>query len=910
MTFGSILYTLFIMPLQLFFEVIYTMANKVIDNPGISIIALSLAMNFLVLPLYRKADKMQEDERDIENKLAPGISHIKKYFKGDERMMMLQTFYRQNNYKPTHVFKGSISLFLEIPFFIAAYQFLSKLELLKGTSFYIINDLGAPDKLISLLGLNINVLPILMTLINVISCIIFTKGYPIKTKIQLYGMAAFFLVFLYNSPSGLVFYWTLNNLFSLVKTIFYKLKNPKKVLLVLFMLAGALVLVYGLFFYHTTSTLRKIFVIGVGAILIIPFFISLVFKNREDKREYNPSKKKFVLEALYLSVLLGLLIPSSVIKSSPQEFCNATNFLNPIWYIVSSSLYAFGLFIIWMSVFYWLSSKKARVYFEEVMFILCGVFTLDYMLFGKDLGILSNALVFEDGLLFSRREELINLLAIFVSSLLLFLLFKLLKDKVTFLTSVLTLALVIMVGINVVQINGEISSLKAHGDFNDETLPSFSLSKEGKNVVFIMLDRSMNEYIPYILNEKPELIEVYSGFTYYDNVLSFGGHTNFAAPALFGGYEYTPEAMNERSNTLLVDKHNEALKVLPSLFNDRGYLVTVCDAPYANYEWIPDLSIYDEYENIKTYHTKGKFLDGEGVLKLIKSNKRNFFCYSTMKVMPLIIQDLFYDHGRYNAPDTESNQTILSNYMAEGSNSEFENTYSVLTNFINMTEIKEGSFNTFMMIDNDTTHDTALLSVPEYEPNVLVDNTIFEEDNKDRFTVNGITLNMDDERDYAGYQCNMAALLRLGEWIEYLKDNGVYDNTRIVIASDHGSPEKQLSSMQLPYGDDVIYDVEYYYPLLLVKDFNEIEFKVSSEFMTNADVPSILLSGLIENPINPFTGNVIDMSKKNREQLVLASENWSVYVNDGTQFEPGIWLSVRDDVRDINNWKIAKENSR
>ena len=38
---------------------------------------------------------------------------------------LLQTYYRQNNYKPTYVLKGATSLFLEIPFFIAAYAFLS-----------------------------------------------------------------------------------------------------------------------------------------------------------------------------------------------------------------------------------------------------------------------------------------------------------------------------------------------------------------------------------------------------------------------------------------------------------------------------------------------------------------------------------------------------------------------------------------------------------------------------------------------------------------------------------------------------------------------------------------------------------------------------------------------------------------
>ena len=35
---------------------------------------------------------------------------------------------------------------------------------------------------------------------------------------------------LYKSPAGLVLYWTMNNILSLVKNVFYKLKNPIKVL--------------------------------------------------------------------------------------------------------------------------------------------------------------------------------------------------------------------------------------------------------------------------------------------------------------------------------------------------------------------------------------------------------------------------------------------------------------------------------------------------------------------------------------------------------------------------------------------------------------------------------------------------------------------------------------------------------
>ena len=223
MSFGTALYTIFLKPLEMIFELIYNAAYQNIQNPGLSIIALSLAINFLVLPLYMRADAIQKEERDTEAKLDKWVRHIKKAFRGDERTMMLQTYYRQNNYSPFYVLRSSISLVLQIPFFTAAYRFLSKLELLEGASFGPIADLSKPDGLIVIGALSINILPILMTCFNLVSCIVYSRDCPLKTKLQLYGMAAFFLVFLYNSPSGLAFYWTLNNVFSLIKNVFYKL---------------------------------------------------------------------------------------------------------------------------------------------------------------------------------------------------------------------------------------------------------------------------------------------------------------------------------------------------------------------------------------------------------------------------------------------------------------------------------------------------------------------------------------------------------------------------------------------------------------------------------------------------------------------------------------------------------------
>ena len=916
MSIGDILYTILIGPLQLFFEVIFMWANNITRNPGVSIIVLSLAMNFLVLPLYRRADAMQEEERDIEMKLQKGVAHIKKSFKGDERMMILQTYYRQNHYKPTYVLKGATSLFLEIPFFIAAYQFLSHLQLLNGVSFGVIRDLGAQDALLSIGGRSANLLPIIMTAVNLVSCVIFTKGYPKKTKVQLYSMAIFFLFFLYSSPAGLVFYWTLNNVFSLVKTIFYKLKNPKKILWWLFACAGAYLTVYALGFYKAENMKPVIYMTGIGLLCIFLLVFSALKKLvniQITPWKMEANNKVFISGAMYLTVLTGALIPASVIAASPQEFVDISYYVNPVWYVISALCYAFGLFVVWCGVFYWLAGKNKQKYFDIGIWLIAGVATVEYLFYGKNHGNLSSTLQYNEKFECTRPEQLQNLVVIFVVLLVLLLAYLLMKYKVANILLLASLALVIMAGNHFVQINRSVSELSDQVASAQGEVPSFTLHKNGQNVVVLMMDRALGELVPYLINEKPELKEQFSGFTYYSNVISFGGHTNFGAPALYGGYEYTPVEMNRRSSESLMEKHNEALKVMPVLFEENGFDVIVCDPTYANYQWIPDLSIYDDYPEIQTYISAGKFADKESKLLTIKNRKRNFFCYSLMKIAPVFLQAEIYDKGNYNhwSSDEYTDTQVLENtYVATGMNSGFMSAYTTLQNLSTMTEITEEEGKSFLMMSNDTTHEITLLQEPDYVPAEHIDNTDYEAEHADRYTVNGVTLTMETEYQFEHYQANMAAFLQIGSWLDYLKENGVYDNTRIIIVSDHGNEVNQLESLILEDENGVSQDLEYYYPLLMVKDFNAKDFSVSEEFMTNGDVPTLATEGIIVDPMNPFTGKTINSSEKTaHDQYVFVSEEWHVESNSGNVYLPGLWLSVQKDMRDKNNWKIMSRNA-
>ena len=915
MSFLSVLETVFIGPLKLLFEVIFKIVYDLVQNPGLSIIGLSLAMNFLVLPLYRRADAMQEQARDTEERLHDGVAHIRKTFSGNEQMMMLQTYYRQNNYSPTNALRGSMSLVLEIPFFMAAYQFLSHLELLNGVSFGPIADLSAPDGLISVAGLCINLLPILMTVINCVSSAIYLRGFPTKTKIQLYAMAAFFLVLLYKSPAGLVFYWTLNNVFSLFKNIFYKLKNPRKVLTVLAAILGLGVLIL----YFGAGSLgvpymHEIIVLLIGCLLISPALIAAfkaLFHPNVRVSEAQPSRKSFFMAALFLTLYVGMLIPSNYIADSPQEYVDITHFFHPNWYIVSAVCLAAGTFLLWMGVFYWLASPKGKVLFERLLWVACGLAVINYMFFGTKLGIISSSLEFESGLQFSMQERLLNIAVLVAAAAVLLFIAAKWRNLPQSVLLVAVIALAIMGGRNIYTTTNSIREIRINSTGD---APHFSLSKDGKNVVVLFMDRALGEDFPYLIQERPDLKKTFDGFTYYHNTISYGGYTNMGTPPLAGGYEYTPVEMNKRDTESMKDKHNESLKVMPVLFWQNGYNVTVCDLPYANYKQIPDLSIFDEYEGINKYITKGYFSSTARKDQVIKANMRNFFCFSLMKSAPVELQTWMYNNGTYYSLDSvegeSSAQERENMHVSHGYGADFMAAYEVMLNMKTMTEITDNDENNFLFFYNDMPHRPMLLKEPEYEPAMDVDNTDFDAANEDRFYLpNGQHLNVDDDKKMIHYQTNMGTLLQIGDWLDYLRENDVYDNTRIIIVADHGYYLYQTEELCFNVEGQGSVDMSNRFPLLMFKDFDSTGFQVSDEFMTNADTPTLAVENLIENPVNPFTGKVINNAEKTaHDQFIMTYKIWRIGENNGEQFKPSTWAVITNNIWDRNDWEFITES--
>ena len=917
MSFFDFIYQMIIGPLQLLFDAVFSRVLSILQNPGLTLIVLSITVNLLALPLYRRADALQNEERRQAEKLAPGLAHIRKVFRGDERVMMQQTYYRQNHYKPWHALKGSVSLLLEIPFFIAAYNFLSGLQILQGVSFGPIADLGAPDCLLKIAGISINLLPILMTGINIISGAIYTRGMPIRSKIQLYGMALIFLALLYDSPAGLVFYWTLNNLFSLVKNCAARLKKPRMVLWVFFSLAG---IILGIFFTAVrplNGFPRQAAAVAAALALQIPLIRAIIIgkKEKEGRLRARPAAGPireenglFRCSAILLSVLTGLLIPSAVLKASVAEFVDFSHPANPLRYLLWSGATGFGAFCIWGSVFRYLTAREKRARVSLFFAIAALGCTVTFMFFGKDYGNLSSLLKYDLPIRIRGRELILNTgVLILIAGAMIFLFRKNRRILNAALAAGMT-ALIVLSGINMVNIHGEYQSIRVSSLRSSREKPGFPLDKSGKNVVVIMMDRGIGSFVPFLFEEKPELQKQFEGFTWYPNTLSYGAHTLVGAPALFGGYEYLPERIQARADTPLVAKHNEALKIMPLNFLQENYHVTVCDPPLANYTWIPSLEIYDEYPEIRTYNTSGSFLEYGDALheREDRIRRRNLFCYSLTRSAPVAAQNLIYDSGKYNETDAESH---IGAKGLNGLRSSFVNAYLALKNMSYMTRITDEGQNTFLMFTNDTMHDIIPIQGPAYDPEIHDPESTYNEEHRVKTAWDGRTIRITNDNQEEHYGSDMTAFLQLGLWMDYLRENGVYDNTRIIIVSDHGYSlgffDMELRSREPEeWTDAMIYN-----PLLMVKDFGDSgAIRTDNTFMTNADTPFLAFDGIVKEPRNPFLDAAMsNQAKKDPIHRVLQAD-WHVEKNTGNTFADPIWLTLEgDEVLNREKWSIEPQ---
>jgi len=184
--------------------------HKFIPNYGIVIIIITIMVKILFWPLSNKSYKSMS--------LRAKYKHDKKVM--NQELMNLYKLYKINP------LGGCLPMVLQIPVFFAFYKMLYQAIELRHAPFFLwINDLAAPDRLFSF-GFTVPLMappygiPVL-TLIMGASMFFQQKmspppGDPTQAKMMMF-MPIFFTFIFINFPSGLVLYWLVNNVLSMVQ---------------------------------------------------------------------------------------------------------------------------------------------------------------------------------------------------------------------------------------------------------------------------------------------------------------------------------------------------------------------------------------------------------------------------------------------------------------------------------------------------------------------------------------------------------------------------------------------------------------------------------------------------------------------------------------------------------------------
>jgi len=783
------------------FKLSYQMSN----NYGFSLIIMSFIVTLITAPLYYLADLWKNKELAIQNKMKVDVEQIKRAFDGQKRYYMLQACYKIHNYKMWYSLRTSLGLLIQIPFFFAAYNVLSNYHGYVGCSFLFIKDLAKPDGLL----FGINILPILMTIINIISSIIYSHSLKIKDNAQLLILSLVFFIFLYNSPSALLIYWTMNNLLSLIKSLLKKHNSPfalpskddirkykdfitiisfflfyyielffvnvfpshRKIIVALNILMTFFVLVYQIFKNKiSVKTIFKPYIsLIVMCICVITYVFNLKFSffhfdaicvhlflayniyyivsflNIKESllQTINISKKTSIINIICFCLVVLFIIPLSYFLQSPEEQ-NISLFR-----FVINSVLLFILTLFCLILFYKISSKQNKQLITLVILFFNFLLLFNFM-FPIEYGVISGFDLTNSTLIVNLKFPTLCkdiFIAFLIIVFIKIILSKFNKQIMLFFVVFTLLFTIQMLQSYVNYSKNLITPNKNNLYITDEEYEIHTFSKTEKNVLYIVCDMFNSEYLTQILQEDNSLFQELDGFTWYKDTLSISGWTETSLGALYGGNSFSPE--NNNKNLINPNyAHNNAKIFLENTVKNNKMRFSFVNnisaeadiSPYAYYWAEKNNTKLSSVSKEKMLHMLPCFILVPNLMKKNIYNDANWLVYD---------EDKNFEFNKINAIKSLAYLDLLPT----------------------ISSIKENIQGNFLFFRTELPHTPYGIT----EQGLLIENEYPDPENKS-FT-SGI----------AAYYSAKKTIELLVDYLKWLKSNNIYNNTEIVICSDHGN---------------------------------------------------------------------------------------------------------------------------
>jgi YidC/Oxa1 family membrane protein insertase len=208
--------------------------NSYFHNYGISIIVITVIIRVLFFPLTVKSMVSMKKLQIKTEKVKPEMDALKEKYKDDKSKQNseLMALYSKHGINPLGQLGGCLPLLIQFPVFIAIYDILRHSIDLRHSSFLWIQDLSQPEMLFDIpyVGIPFRVLPLLMGAawflsqkMTPMSTAMGGENMKLQMKLMQY-MPIFFIFLFWNLPSGLVLYWTVSNVLSIVQQIYVNRK--------------------------------------------------------------------------------------------------------------------------------------------------------------------------------------------------------------------------------------------------------------------------------------------------------------------------------------------------------------------------------------------------------------------------------------------------------------------------------------------------------------------------------------------------------------------------------------------------------------------------------------------------------------------------------------------------------------
>lgn len=960
----NLLELILIRPIELLLEVLFEVFYSWTGSYGWSLVLMSLAVTLLTAPLYYLAEKWKKEEQVIRARMARDLESIRTHYSGQKRFYLLRNLRRLHGYRSIYALRTSLGLFIQIPFFFAAYRYLSGYEGYVSEGFLFIPDLGGPDGLLW----GINALPLLMTGVNLLSSLIYTRSRSAKEMAQLLVLALLFLVLLYDRPAGLLVYWTMNNVFSLLKNLVFERsaegkkgpglaavclqivrkylardRSPDALFVLMLLIVGGQSywlhrfdesFKYGILVTTVVgSVFSLLFLVGymragrperrrsvlIAFFVVWGFFVAfayiLLYERRQNAYLSNLNIKLisvliqdvliyltarwlvsrgavdevevrgtthgwlFVTGTVFFSAYLFLLYPMLIYFSSPVDVEMTLGTL-VARNLPSATLLAF----VAIGVYRLVGARGRRRALEVILTLIVATLVYNYLVPG-DYGILDEFSL-RKAYLMDETRAVLYLLDVIVIAGAYFLVKKALRSWSSIVAGVLAAVIVgfcVHTAVSAARMDRSafvIAIPEENSDLPAESQETHRFSRNGKNVVFLIADMFNGNYMQRLLAEHPEYSALLDGFTWYSNTLSVSSTSATSLPALLGGWEYSPENMNTLPGTGR-DKIANAVDTFYDAVLARDYDVVLVDPLYQNEE-----TLWQDYGGkVKTTHAsayvgywqsrRNQRPRGESRIR----KNRLLVMATVFQSMPYMAKPRVYDAGSWII----FRKSYQFDYIARKTARSYG--YLDLLPEISTADDAPGSVK---VVYTQLTH----------EPfGVTREGRIVDQEFPDPET-----------RSFTDGTSAYYAAKKLVDfviaWTDWMKREGVYDNTYILITADHGNNSMD-NGLALPRELNTPthrYQTSSANILLVTKGFGASgPLRVEDRMMSNADTPALILSALGDT--STYGGDPASEPRVSDRVLKFTYllDDWKDFLED-ERARYGTYV-VRGNIYDPQNWQ-------